>query len=509
MAELHGRVSRLPDRGLSAMTRALASVVAVVAVLLALGVAASARAQLVAHTAPTPAELEGWVRQLGAESAEQRAAAFAALTTLDEDALPAIDARIAVLARRQLDAEQAGKTLTAIRHAAGSRRADDNVDIAPGVLVLLGERRDDIVARIAEPLLLMRSLERMATVDSIGRIGVLAGLDRGIWMPEGRRAIVRLGPRAIPALIESKLAESPAARTWGRWGLRQLTVSTPGMIVQGRDSALLSEILRAWGKVLDFDAMRVVISYVGNERTEVRDAARWTMERYGRNAVWQLRQAYRNFTGAEAAPGLGWRKLMEALFRAYDDARLVEVSAWLDQGLAAARAGDLGTMRERFDRVLLRAPHHERRAEMAPGYAALASARLERDDLAGAAAAFARAVRLAPAHTEARAWRAQLEYIEGERSLARGIVDLESYRRALALAPGDARAADVLETLTGERAAHEARLRTWLSLAAALALAILGVLPLRRRRPDASPDAPSTVADATVPGNSEATLTGA
>lgn len=505
MAELHRRVSGLPHRG-----RLSASIGAVCGVLCAIGPSPVARAQNVAHTAPTAAELQGWVHRLGAEDIRQRRAAYGALSTLDEDALPSIDARLVVLARRQLDAEQATDTLTDFRHAAGSRRADDDTDIAPGVLGVLETRREPIVMQMAEPLLLMRSLEHIGSVEAIGRIGKLCGLDGGIWMTEGRRAIVRLGNNAIPALIESKLSDSPAARSWGRWGLRQLAVSSPGTVVQGKDSALLADILRAWGRVLDFDAMRVVISYVGSERTEVRDAARWTIERYGRNAVWQLRQAYQNFTGTQPVAGWGWRKLMEALFQALDDARLAGVSVWLDQGLAAARAGNLGAMRELYDRVLLRAPHHERRAEMAPGYAALAHARLERDDLVGAAAALARAVRLAPGNARASQWRAELEYVEGERSLAHGVVDLEAYRRALALAPDHAAAADALETLTGERAAHAARVRTWLSILAALALAIAGVMLLRRGRRAVltGAEAPSTIPDSTGPDGEQATLAG-
>ena len=89
------------------------------------------------------------------------------LSTLPEEALPAIEERLQET-RRQIVPEQDGyDALRYFRHAVGSRRADDMVDIAPGIVPVLLERPTPEVGRSAERLLMLRSLEQIATVPAM------------------------------------------------------------------------------------------------------------------------------------------------------------------------------------------------------------------------------------------------------------------------------------------------------------------------------------------------------
>ncbi|MDQ3031223.1 MAG: hypothetical protein M3Y87_02315, partial [Myxococcota bacterium] len=132
-------------------------------------------------------------RALGSADGAERLAAYEALGALPESALPAIRARLLALRSPRPLPDDAQQILHEIRRATGSRRADDLVDVADGIPALLETRRDRDVLRIAEPLLLMRSLERLATTDALATIPEVLRLDRGAWTMEGRRSTLRLG----------------------------------------------------------------------------------------------------------------------------------------------------------------------------------------------------------------------------------------------------------------------------------------------------------------------------
>src|SRR5262245_4134258 len=110
---------------------------------LSTGAAAEAPVEeLVSARGLRPAELERMAEQLGAPARERREAAFRALSELNTESLPGIADRLRALRARRPDPETLRVALSSIRHAAGSRRADDTTDLAQGVLAALAQRRD-------------------------------------------------------------------------------------------------------------------------------------------------------------------------------------------------------------------------------------------------------------------------------------------------------------------------------------------------------------------------------
>jgi cytochrome c-type biogenesis protein CcmH/NrfG len=160
-------------------------------------------------------------------------------------------------------------------------------------------------------------------------------------------------------------------------------------------------------------------------------------------------------------------------------------------------------MRSFYDSVLRAAPSLASRGDLAPGYAVLAARELEADRLDEALRLYGRAVRLAPDHSSADAWRAEIAFIEAEQSLSRGVVDIGSYERAVALRPGHASATRALATLdpTSE-AAREVTRKWWAAGAAALLVLAAVFLLQRRRRGAARSNPPLAIDDApdTLPG---------
>ena len=488
MAELHGRI-----RGISN------SAVAVLCGCLLFGSgAAAAQAPSLSTTAT---EIESWAAELASDDATTRAQATGLLSSLESDALPAIEERIAE--SRGLGSDATYEALRSFRHALGSRRADDMVDIAAGVPQVLGERRDPVTVAVAERVLLVRSLEAIGGRAAMKAMADLFATDAEAWRWEMRRTVDRMGPRALPGLTVLRSHADRSVRSWARSSIDALGLGEPGRAVQelGADNRVLAELLRAYGETRDMDAMPVVVSFTTHERAQVRTAARWATEQYGQNAVWQLRRVFRNLTETDANRAWSWQRTMDELFRVADARRLEPVREDLAEGNAALARGDLDAMRERFDAVLRRAPGLEGRDELAPGYAALAERELAADRLERAGALYRRAVRLAPDHPEANRWRADVAFVEAELSLARGAVDLTGYEAAVALAPGHPAATRALDVLTGQAEERATDRRRVAGAGAALLLLLAAFLWLRRRRTRAN-SAPGTIdaAPDTLPG---------
>ncbi len=473
MAQLHRRIRRVSH-----------SALALAALWVGAVVPADARAQagvgLSAELSTTEGEIAAWAGQLASADAAERQRAARALAGLEAEALPAIRARVATF--RSLDPDASYDALRSFRHVLGSRRADDMIDIAPGVPRVLEESRDEVTVAMAERVLLVRSLERIGTLEAGRTMADVFATDTEAWRWEMRRVVDRMGARLLPALVVLRSHDDRRVRSWARSTIEDLGMEQPGLAIQQEDNALLADLLRAYGEQKDMDAMPVVVSFTTHDRAQVRAAARWATEQYGQNAIWQLRRVLRNLTEQDADRSWGWRRTMEELYGVADARRLDPVREELSAGKAALAAGDLDAVRERFDAVLRRAPGLPSRGEMAPGYAALAARELAADRLDEAARLYRRAERLAPDHPNADAWRAELAFIEGEQSLSRGVADLGSYERALALHPGHARAARAVALLSGEEAAGEARTRRWAAAVAAALLVLAVFLLLRRRR---------------------------
>lgn len=469
MAELHGRILGLPNR------RNIAGILAILVALIC-APPPSARAQ-----GPDAERLLELARALQSDDTAGRAEAIEELSHLPASSLPAIDARVAEMRRLVVPTEDGLEAVRWFRHATGSRRADDMSDIAPGVQSVLTERRNRTTARMAERLLLIRSLEAMGRTDAYGRMMDILGIDFGPWRWEAPRIESRHGTQLLPALIEAQVHDSAGVRRWAGRAIERLGMQTPGDAIQNDDPRLQADLMRAWAKARNFDAMEVTISFVGHDDAQVRDAARWAIEQYGRNAIWQLRIAMRNQLGREADHSWGWRRTMDLLFEGLDARRTEAIETELEQGLAALDGGDLDSMREHFEEVLREEPGLPRRVEMASGYAALSSARLEEGDVEGARQALLKALRLSHDDPEASAWRAQLGFLDAEARLEAGVADAAAYREVLALDPAHDEAADRVEELTGEVVpGHESKSEqrgrsAWI-------LAALGLLLLLPRR---------------------------
>ncbi len=468
---------------------------------------------------PDLARLEGLLEELRGEDEGRRQAAYGALTTLDEDMLPAIRARIAHVRRHRPHPHRAYDVFNRIRRAARSPGTDGDVDIASGALAVLREDRSARVMQMVEPLLLWRTLEHIGTFEAGRAMFPLIGLDGDLWRREERRVVSRMGKAILAAAVVGRGESNRAVRDWASATLRRLDAEEPGLAVQQLEPAQLADVLRAFAMARVQSAMRVIGSYVGSDRRSVRRAARWALEQYGGNAIWVLRTEYRNRTGERAPEQWGWRRLTDALYAHVDAQRMEPVRRAREAGLAAFERGELEEARRQLADMLARAPEIEDRRPVADAYASMGAVAAREGQWDRAEADYRRALRLDPQSEAAPQRRAALAWVEAERNRMTGALHPGSYEAVLAVQPdheGARRALDLAASSAPRIDPVPAR-PTW-PLGMALGLLALGGALLWWRSGDepvhvlsseASADtieaptfdeAEATLADSTLPG---------
>ncbi|MDI1480592.1 hypothetical protein [Polyangium sp. y55x31] len=304
-----------------------------------------------------------------------------------------------------------------------------------------------------------------------------------------QRQIGKLRDRAVPALIEGRQHDAKIVQRFASKQLDLLGRAIPGEAVGVTDPQVLADILRAYGRTRDVDAVRVILSFSNSDRIQLREAAREAIAAIGEPGIWQLRDAYLNQTGNKAPREFTWDRIARELFGMYDRARLAEVYKLMDEGAAHAAASRWVEATSAFDKVLARSPVFERRKEMAPAYVAHAKT-LEEKEPAAALELLRKALRLDPKGEGARKVEAEIAYLEGVTLIARGTPDKFPLTKAIELDPSNDRAKRALASLEQERIEpQKSSLHRYVAAGGVGIVALIAMIFLARRKPDAGRDA--------------------
>lgn len=426
--------------------------------------------------AGSQAELDAWLKKLTHEDAALRKEAVEELESASRAMVPAIAGKIAEI-RKAGRLGGMAVALTQARKGAATESTDwfDRVIASP-------RPKDSAWRDLASLLGCSRLLVKIGTTPAVRELVALYPSFDELLRFDVQQQLAKLGDKAIAPLIEARRGETRQVRLWASRQLDALGRGSPGEAVQAEEPQVLPDILRAYGRIRDSDAARVVVSFANSDRTQVREAAREAIVLMAENALWPLREAYEALVGTRASEEWGWQRTAQELFDASDRARLADVYAQLEDGLAAKKAEKLAEMAEAFDAVLARAPKLDRRAEMVEGYYDHARALLKREERDRALAYLRRALRIDPSGPLASRLQAELAFLDAEALAARGLVDISAFQRALDFDPNHEGARAAIDRLTDQASGRGARLRNWAG-AAALGLAgLLGGLAFLGRR---------------------------
>lgn len=472
---------------------------------------------------PDPAavrELDRVLEQLTAHDARSRQGARAAIDEVPPGIIGAIRLRVHDI-RGSLDREAAPRVLSDARKAGrkamkaakgntgkkdnkdnkdsrGKEKADDEEDGDWLDFMLATARPEDSAWRDIVKLIAMeRMLVAAGTTPAVRELIALHAYFGDLLRIDLQRQIAKLRDKAVPALIEARQHDAKLIQRWANKQLDLLGRAIPGEAVASNDTQILADVLRAYGRTRDVDAVRVILSFCNSDRERLREAAREAISAIGEPGIWQLRDVYLNLTGNKPPRDWTWDRIARELFGAYDRARLAEVYKLMEAGLAAASAGKLPEATEAFDKVLARSPLFERRKDMVMIYVARARAMVEDRRTPGrveeALAMMRKALRLDPASDQAKKIDAEIAYLEGLFLIEQGTPDKFSFKRALELDPAHTGAKEALASLADQVVERKSYLNRYIAAGGVGLAALVAMLLIARRHaptPGTTPPSP-------------------
>ncbi len=418
---------------------------------------------------------------------------------LEPALVPAMAQRIEEL-RESLDGQKAERLLEkareagrkAIRAHAKEHKLKKGEEPEGDWLVFimsLGDSGGDTWRESVELYAMLRMLEAIGTtpavrvmIASYSYFGELVRIDL-------QRSFERLKDKAVPALIEAREHDARKVRSWASRQLDALGKAIPGEAVSTTDPEVLADVLRAFGRVRDVDATRVVLSFANSERVQLRRAAREAVAHIGKPAWGHYKDIYKNLTGENPPRDWDWERTLRELFRMHDSARLAKVYDTWRQGKAALDDERYQDAVGAFDQVLARAPMFEHRAAMAPAYLALGRKLADDDKRDEAQIALRKALRLDPSSSDKNAIESQLATLEAEALIEAGTPDRHLLERALELDPSNERAKTLLASLSEEKETRTTQYKRYLFAGGIGLVAILLLIWLWRPRSSLPPSA--------------------
>jgi len=467
--------------------------------------------KLAAITSPEPdpealQELDRLLSQLTSEDERSRTGARHAIEEVSSPALvPAIRHRIQEI-RGALDRDAAPRVIEAARKAGrkamkskskdeggkakdekSKRKSQKADDEAEGdwldFLLATPHPKDQAWRDVVRLIAMERMLAAVGSTPAVREMISLHSYFGELLRIDLQRQIVKLHDKAVPALLEARQHDAKIVQRWANKMLDVLGRAIPGETVATNDTQILADVLRAYGRMRDVDALRVILSFCNSDRVQLRDAAREAVAAIGEPGIWQLREQYLNLTGNKPPRDWSWDRIARELFGLYDRARLAEVYRLMDEGLAARQNGKLIDAIDAFDKVLARSPLFERRSEMVAAYVERAT-QLEAEHADEALAMMRKALRLDPKGESTRKIETEIAYLEGVVSVERGSPDKSAFRKALELEPSHERARQSLSALEDKIVERKSRSPRYFTAAGIGIAALLAMLLLGWRRSD-------------------------
>jgi tetratricopeptide (TPR) repeat protein len=462
--------------------------------------------QTIAQPPPDPnalRELDRLLERLVSEDERARNDARAALAEAAPSMVPAVHHRIQEL-RKSIDRDEAARTLEAARKTGrkarktkdeGGKKKKDAAEDDDGdwleFLIASPHTKDSAWSDLVRLLAMTRVLTAVGTTPAVREIVQLYAYFGDLVRIDLQRQVAKLRDKAVPALIEARQHDAKSVQKWASKELDSLGRAIPGEAVASNDTQILADVLRAYGRTRDVDAVRVILSFCNNDRVQLREASREALSAIGEPGIWQIRDQYLGLTGEKPPRAWSWDRIARELFGIYDRQRLAETAKLMDEGVAAAGEGKVKDAVDAFDKVLARSPLFDRRREMLSAYVARAK-ELENDHADDAVAMLRKALRLDPSGDRTKTLEAEIAYLEGTISVAHGAPDRTAFERALALDPTHERARRALASLDDPAAVERKDdLRRYAGAGGIGVVSLLALILLARRRPSSSASEPS------------------
>jgi hypothetical protein len=440
---------------------------------------------------PAPADLEeldARLSKLCSNEAAERDEARRAALEVDAKLVPALRFRLAATAE-STNHDELKELLLKLRKKGRDDSRDEQEDgkrgktKTPDYLQMAAEHAEPhskLWCSLTSVLAESRMLAQIGTVEAVrGLIDIYVRYGEFLRV-DTQLQLEALGDRAVPALIETRRHPAEKIAKWSARELDTLGKAIPSETVQTTDLQVLADVLRAYGRVRDPDAARIVVSFANSERAQIREASRQAIAMFGEVGAWQLRDTYEDVVGKKPPRDWNWERTARELFGEFDRLRSAEVSKLYDAGAAAHEHGDLEAMRTAFDQVLTRSPDYPKRAELAAAYLEYAQKNLAKDG-PEVLSALRRSERLGKGSDVEKTAISLRLTLEAEALARSGIADRTLLTRALEADPKNSRAQSELSRFQqGEIKSDDSSRYLAAGAIGLVALGGIGVVLLRR-----------------------------
>jgi hypothetical protein len=349
MEELHGRVRRFRDPGLIAVRRVRAC---------AVSLACLVGAPLVARAQDKP--LREWMQD--ARVPETRSAALARFRGATGGDLSEL--RLLVDDARRVPGEGVARMLEDPRRACRAQSNDADAWLA--CLAEKLEGKATVNAKSATELVCALLGARAAKgIDGYALAAGMALDAKGAFGSAIAQTLKGGGDEAVAALYTVRRDGAVPIRKWATERLDALRKRKPADVAGMTDPKSLARVLGILGAWREPDALALLMDHVDSDRRELREVARDGVRAYGREAIWKLREAWRNVSGQPAPEDWYSKRLADELFARLDAQRLGPAMDALEAARAHAREGRTKDAAGSAELALRLAPEHPDRIELA------------------------------------------------------------------------------------------------------------------------------------------------
>jgi hypothetical protein len=435
-------------------------------------------------------ELSAKLNGLFPDEAESSDGAMAELVEVRPQIVAAIRQRLLQLAERA-DKEKMKRLYADARRETHGKRDSVNTDGTGGFIpndasvlqtLLRAPHPKDPAWRDCVLLAAMlRMLSASGTVEGARELVTAYAKFGEFIRVEVQQRLSDMKDRALAALIEARRHPAEKVARWAGLRLDQMGRAIPSESVRTDDFEALADILRAYGRVRDPDAARIIVSFANSERTQLRAAARQAIVLLGSVGMWQLRDAYEDVVGRRPRRDWTWERTARELFGEFDRLRLARVYGTYVEGLRHLEKGELELMGRAFDLVLAKDPLFEKRSQMATGYFRLAQFWRDRKPQA-AMEALMRVDRLSSDESLAKQARSLTLTLRAMQSTAHGVFDTNRLTYALELDPNNRLARDALAKAQPDSMMSRYASVRWISSAVIALAGLLAVMFVLLRR---------------------------
>jgi tetratricopeptide (TPR) repeat protein len=235
---------------------------------------------------------------------------------------------------------------------------------------------------------------------------------QGIFSSEIKRIFLKAGSVSLPALIKARIEKDPRIRRLAYQIMKEMGKENPIEAIKGQDSSFIQKIILAYSQVQNPKAIDMILSFTNSKSYHLRETARKAILKYGRIALWPLRNAYRMLTGKDPSLKLNLKELSSLLFELYDQKRLVYIKKVYQKGLIYKKRKDYQAMLQSFEEVLTYEPLFKDREKIISAMMEVAELRLKERRLNSSERLFRKAFWLDPKGNSAKKSQAYLAYIQ-------------------------------------------------------------------------------------------------